>query len=495
MKTNTQSQHGSRFDFGTGLQSGETGTIRELLYEINKENRPPDRQRNVAAAEQLKKVRQAATVDNGSLDTVREGIKKILNREVTTRLTERIPLTDLKTVYLLYRCNDDNDIELFGRLQLPHLNRPSLEFRTEGNALGNDSYIPFFDHLQRQLSKEIDGDRLELIHQHIPTRDLMLLEIEKHNARLTHMLRDWLQGDSIAMRRAYQELAKTIDDLSPAACSDPTNDLHEALYTHIRTLPFQHFVYGFETVVQKSSSNIPVVPIRRDLRRFCRAVGKDVDPLLSKVASIDSFTTFVAEHQATLRALVQKATVVPTDGRQFDSLIEPARRILNILSNIHYDKDNDTNTLSPLDCVAALCTSRFQIGRKRPEKIEDDPFWMAVPSQGSNLVRHMDTERPIEDLYEEDFIPHSVLQILYHRFNFICSALLYGMDNHRSFMTFQVARLKKQAEILRSNDVDVISRSLTDLDFRIHLSLMKYDPALQLSAEIRFAMNAWIKGQ
>jgi len=486
-------QHISRYDFVDGLQSNETGSINGLVEEIDKENRPVFKNnRSKESRDALKKVKEGKGSTKERLDYVRDRIRETINRSVTTRDTLQIPLTDLKTIYLLYRCNDDNGIELFGRLKPPHLTRPSLEFRTEGDALGNDSYIPIFDHLQAQFRKEITKERLDLIHQHVPTRDIMLLEIRKKNTRIINTLREWLQGDSDSITAAYQELAKDIDGFTPHE-EPSTNPLHEALYTHIQALPFQHHVYGFERAVQKAYSNLPVICIELDLMRFCQRLGEGVHPLLSKVTSVNQFTTFASEHAMDFMQLVEKATGAKTDGRQFKTTIEPARRILNILSKLHYFRDNHAGALSPLDCIAALCTSRFQVGRNRPEKIEDDPYWIGQSSQGSNLVQQLDTDRPIEDLYVDDSIPHSAKQILYHRFGFISSALIHDTKHHKAYMDFQIARLKKHAEILRSNDVDVIIQSLDNLEFYIQTILMKFNPSLQLPPLPHMAINEWLK--
>lgn len=505
-------QHISRYDFVDGFQSDETGTIEELCDEINRENRPSNRKRTTKEElDLLKQTKQAADIENGSLNTVRDGIKKSINRKITTRATERIPLTELKTIYLLYRCNDDNGIELFGRLEPPNSKKPSpdrkidggglddkiyikpsLEFQTEGGALGNESYIPIFNHLQTQLRKEITKDRLDLIHQHVPTRDIMLLEIEQKNARISDMLWGELQGDSDAITAAYKELAIAIGEFS-IPDTPSTNPLHEALYTHIQALPFQHFAYGFKEAIDKAYSNLPVICIEQDLMQFCHDLGENAHPLQSMVTSINCFEEFAAKHKKALMAIVQKATSTKTNGVQFNSTIEPARRILNILSNLHYHEDNASHTLSPLDCVAALCAGRFQVGRKRLEKIEDNPYWMGQESQGINLVQHLHQERPIEDLYKEDFIPHSTKQILYHRFGFISSALVHNTDRHRAYMDFQIARLERHAEILRLNNVDTIIKSLNQLDFYIENKLIKLNSPLHLPKPTLTAINKWLK--
>lgn len=487
-------QHTSRYDFVDGLRSDETGTIRELYDEIDAENRPAFRKSRIRTKKEidlLENAKQATAVDNERLDTVRDGIRKAINRTITTRTTEQIPLTELKTIYLLYRCNDDLEIELFGRLEPPHLGKPSLEFRTEGDALGNKSYTTVFNRLQTQLRKEIAKDRLDLIHRYIPTRDIMLLEIKEKNARVTQTLWEWMQGDSDAITTAYQELARDIDGFTPRE-EPSTNPLHEALYTHIQALPFQHHACGFEQAIQKAYSNLPVICVEQDLKHFCEGLGENVHPLLSKVTSIDQFTTFASEHADELIPLVEKATGVKTDDRQFETTIEPARCILHILSKLHYFKDNHINTLSPLDCIAALCTSRFQVGKNRPEKIEDRPYWMGQESQGKNIVHQLDTDRPIEDLYVDDSIPHSAKQILYNRFGFISSALMYDTNHHKAYMDFQIARLKKHAEILRSNDVDVIIPSIDQLEFYIQTRMMKFNPSLQLPVLTKIAINEWI---
>jgi hypothetical protein len=321
---------------------------------------------------------------------------------------------------------------------------------------------------------------------------MMLIDIEERNTELSRKLRNWFQHDSEALTGVYQELEKSISDFKPAP-EAPKNSLHEALYTHIQSLPFQHFVYGFEKAILKSESNISVISIEPDLMSFCKTLGKNIHPLLSKVSSINSFDEFCCSHHLALTAMVQKATGVKTSSEQFKVSIEPARRILHILSNIHLGIKNDTNSISPLDCVAALCTSRYQVGENTPQKIDDRPYWIGCTTQGKNLIRHLGTQRPIEDLYKEDFIPHSVLQILYNRFGFISSALIHSMNYHVAYMKFQIAREKKYAEMLRSNDVDVINRAIGELDFCIEQMLMKFDPSLRLPLPTTTAINKWLE--
>lgn len=435
-----------RFDFGRAdTDETQAGTIKELLAEINQEN-PPSA--------------DGALVTIQSLRTVLKGIDRITGRRIEESEIKRIPLCELKTIKRLYRTSGENRIQLFNLIEPPHLSdKPSLEFRDTYPAPRNEIGAGVVAHLLSHLRREISDDRLAEIERVVGSLPEKLLAIEEQDTTISRTLSLRFPDDPGAKAAAYRGLAESIDAYSPHH-RQTTNPLHEAVYTYLRTLRFAHFAKGFEESIGLAAIHDEIIPIDDALNALCLSIGESLGTRIlstSPTTSISELPTFVETWTSELIRLVERATGLKTERRNLPSIVELASRLLNLYGYFYCGERNlESNLVSPLDCVAALCTIRHE----QALKTEHRPFWHAQESQGKNVIRHLQANRSLESIFDEDYVPHVINQIMYHRFCNMQSALIGQQSLHAARTSFRVARINKYAQCLRSNDIDVITKSV-----------------------------------
>lgn len=436
-----------RFDFGSYRTAGnEIGTLKELLAEINAENWCTEEK----------------DVTIQTLAPLREGIRKVIGKDITDSTVATLPLTDLKTIKLLYRTNDDGDVHLFDLIAPPDLkNKANLEFRTELPIPRTDRHTRMIASMQEALCKEIPSERLARIDRNLTSLPEMLLSLQKQNEVISEQLSRRFDSNSEAKATAYRTLVGAISAYVPYS-APASNPLHEAIFTYLRTLRFKHFAAGYENLMAKASIKQGITPIGPELIAFYAQISQRMGrplSLPSPVTSIRGFPDFVEAWAPQLIKLVVKATGFSTKPRQLRSLVERARRVLHLYCVMQLgERHSDTVALSPYDCVAALCTIRHE----QAIKTKHEPYWHAQKSPGGSLLGSLKANRRIEDLFKEDYVPHEINQIIYYRLCAMGSALVGATSYHDAWMAFQIARVTKYAECLLSNDIDVITRAVLD---------------------------------
>ena len=115
MHAKSKEESGPRFDFGSksALGDSQTGTLKELLGEINRE----------------RALENAIEIDLKSLGTVFKFLTKITGREYKS-ITQPLPLSTLKTIKRLHLKNEESGIQLFQYLRSPRdSGKPTMEHR------------------------------------------------------------------------------------------------------------------------------------------------------------------------------------------------------------------------------------------------------------------------------------------------------------------------------------------------------------------------------
>ena len=441
----------SRFDLGNALTAcGQTATSEELLDDINGPRR-----------KKLKGEKLGERSKRDLLGTVLKGIKKITGRSIANTTTEQ-PLTDLRVIKLLHRVKARKS-HIFSFIAPP--SKPehhTLEFKDAYPGPRNEADTLLFTDLLSYISVEIRDERLTRINRTLLSLPETLLRIEKENTTISRSLSLMFPDDRHAKASAFRSLTESINAYAPHhECS--TNPLDECVYTYLRTLRFVHFAGGYEQAIKKSVIPRKVTRVDFDLELLCFNIGKRIGhPIFSNtlVTSVNQFYEFVKEFASVFIALIEKATGIPVERRHLQTISERAKRILHLYYHIHLGEKNcDAIWLSALDCTAALCT----VHQEQFAKTKHEAYWHGQPTQAKNVLLQLKINRPIEDLYTEDYVPHGINQILYNRWCGMHTALVKDkseQDYLNAWMSFQVARIKKFAQCLQSNDVDVISMSL-----------------------------------
>ncbi|OOG51255.1 hypothetical protein [Rhodanobacter sp. C01] len=441
----------SRFDLGnTDVDSGKKETLKTLVADINGSCRK--KLQGEKLSEKTKR----------DLGTVLRGIQKITGRNIANEPSER-SLQNLKVVKLMYRLTKERHSHLFSFIGRPRKAKyHKLKFQDAFPHPRDQLGALLFADLLSYIRVEISDDRLARINGNLRNLPETLLAVEKQNADISRILSLRFPDDLQAKALAYRRLAESINTYVPYHAQS-TNTLDEAVYTYLRTLGFVHFAGGYEQAIKKSVISREITPVEPDLELLCLSISKSMGhPVFgyTLVTSLNQFPEFVNAWASQVISLIEKATGIEVEKRHLPKITERAKRILHLYCYFDVsDKDSDAACLSVLDCVVALCT----VHHEQFEKTTHQAYWHGQRTQAKNVLLQLQIDRRIEDLYIEDYVPHGINQILYNRWCYMHAALVMtkdGQDYLDAWMSLQVAGIKKYAECLRSNDVDVISKCL-----------------------------------
>lgn len=444
----------SRFDFskGRGVDDRQSGTLRELLDDLDPKYAPAE----------------GAEITLDSLETTRTFIHELTGRTHNS-LTESLPLSTLKTIKLLYLHSKKAKTQLFRHLQAPHDGaRPTLEFRITGNAPRNKMAVKAINDLVMQLALEIPSDRRDYIDGMLLRKNALLECIVREQAQILEPLHAAFGHAPPALREAVKALTLLTAAYEPSTRLHREPPLHEALYTRIRALPLLHFVGEYQTIIERAQLTAPVPPIHDQIAQFCEVLPKKIGVSIqphNPIMSIQSLDDFVDEHALPLAKLIKQATGISSNRRDLLNIRNQAAKVLHAHLFHQSGPVNLSETrLSVSDCVAALCTIRQQ--QNGAQKIPYTPRWIGQKSSETTrkVFNQLDRDKPIEALYEEDYIPHGTLQLLYHRFCALHAAFVDQTDTHRAWMAFRIAHLKAYATCHACIDIDGITLSLRGLD-------------------------------
>lgn len=470
--------HPPRFDFGNNLDPLEeqTGTIKELLSELNYEN-----DHSPSGSFAAKVASRKIADDKSAIGKVNDGIVETINTESLERTlkfiqqatgltlsgsTEERPLSTLKSIKLLYTKNADSGIQLFRCITRPGNGEdPTMDFRITDGSVRNEYVVKVVNELINALALEISEARLRKINASLLTSSKLLECIERENAEILNPIYQQFRSDSNAFTGALRFLTASIADHRPRKLRT-SQALPELIYTYLRTLPIFHWVGEMTTeVLKRAEIEIQIKPIYGDIENFCKSLsnqtGRDTHAD-TPITSIDGFPEFLTEHALALGKLIESATGIHSNRRDLIGIQNEAIKVLHAYA-FHQWHRTPTHVinLSVTDCVAALCTIRHQ----QKVKTKYSPSWIGqdqYEQTTTRLLSHLGSDRSIAELYDHDYIPQGATQILYHRFGGFHAAFVGQMDRHHAWMDFQVVRLQRYVDCLVSNDVDCINREISD---------------------------------
>ncbi len=441
-----------RFDFRSraDLDEPATGTLKELLTEINYEYEPTN----------------GVEIRLEGIGGTLKFISRFTSLEFNS-INEPLPSNVLRTIKLLHVTNDESSGQMFRWLEIPGPEeKPSFEVRATGRPTRNAYMVKVLNDLLHSLESDIGKERLKFIEALLLTRDKLLQLIQKENREILAPLKAILGDNEDATIRALNSLARSIQSYDGRKFESRV-PLHEALYTYLRTLPFHHFVGEYKEVIKAARIDTPTRSIRRELKAFCDdlsdRIGSPIAPE-TPVTSIDQFSSLVEENSLAFCKLVKAAIGLDIRRDALTDIIPLATKILHshVFHEWHRTPLHVLN-LSATDCVAALCTVRHQQKVKTPYM----PFWIGQGSKDrsrSRLLSHLEPERSIHDLYVDDYIPEGASQLLYDKFRQFHALIEGRIELHQAWMEFQMARLDGYARALQFTDIDCISRAVDGLN-------------------------------
>jgi hypothetical protein len=180
--------------------------------------------------------------------------------------------------------------------------------------------------------------------------------------------------------------------------------------------------------------------------------------------SVKSFPLFVDANALELAKLIQRATGISSERRDIMNIRNASSKVLctyvfhqlNIIPL-------DTVNISVIDCFAALCTIRHQ----QKVKTKYSAYWQGQTQQdiGTSVLRQMDDSRGPEELFENDYIPHGINQIMFRRFSQFYAAFTGQLDRYLAWKKLEAVRLSKYSECYLSNNVYDSDNAVTRFHF------------------------------
>lgn len=436
----------TRFDFGCAPRDGEA-TLNDLLDEINRQERE----------------QHESPVDIKTLGVVLEFIGDLTGREYKSVL-EALPIGLLKCVKLLYIQDSRGELQLCRYLRAPEPDdTATFEFRTTGVAPRNEKRVNIARHLIETVGKDLPTDLRQRIDQIILTASKLLECIRRENEQIVEPL--YARLPEVALPAAFRLLAKRIASL-PALPRNPGIEAREALYIHISILPFLHFVGEYKTgkaaALRENAAASPAFT-SKTFQDGLAELGAAHRAFSPGVTSLDEFTTWVEANAPALVAMTAAATGRATQRRDITARLDFSMKVLHMLG-FHENGRFDTSAriFSAADCLAAICAARHQQG----EKTTYQPMWQGQTSSEikRSVFGQMSKGRPVEDLYEEDYIPQGINQRLYQWFCEFRAHFEGHADRHYAFMDFQLARLHRYCECLRTGSIEDIVASIGEFN-------------------------------
>jgi len=459
MATKTKDVYTPLFDFGSNPDPDgkQTGTIRELLGEINYENgktfEGDDGETKESSEDGVHATFKSLSITLGF-------IKKITGKAPST-ITEKLPLSTLKIIKLLYVANDNSDIQMFNLMgpPIPGDETTTMEFSTTSAIARDKRGAAVIHSVAERLASEINPEKRTEFDRLMLSPETLNAHIECTNDEIYQHLSTQFACDEPGLAMAWHQLTKLVDETGyiKTSTSAPMN---EAIFAHLRSIGFVHFALHHRTFINEIWIKTQPHSITDRAMVLCRKLKEMNEGIVlphEKFRSVNDFDNLVTDHLKDFTSMVKAATGLDTRKYRMLENIRPAKRILASYGHRCYDEANlDAPVLSILDIVAALCSIRYQ----QDVKTEYIPYWMGQESQGKDPQRHFDRKQDPDDPFQHQ----GVVQIYLYRFQEYLSAFTGTADSFQAWMGFQVARFDAYSRILQLNDINAIMASVDHLD-------------------------------
>jgi len=452
-----------RFEFSGNIDPRESATITELLEDLSLDRNYTNEENPTFA----------------SLKRTLEFIESVSGIKCKST-TERLPLMALKTIKLLFMTNHKRNAsnnkkrDLFNIIAPPNAHDPgrksksknikdnaTMEFATTSTTSPDKEAANLIASLRAGLALEIDEDRLMKIDVILKDAKSILNYIEAGTYRSVDYLSERIGNSNIGMANAYTFLTKRADEYQPRHAGEATAPLNEIVYTYLKSLGFIHFATRHNTHSKSIRIHAPIPSITAALASFCEtlngASGSPVEPDTAHV-SVNDVPMLVADFPKQFSSIVKIATGAK-DYRK-EQLIDDANRAKKILivfiSRNFECEDPNVRTLSLRAIIAALCSLKYQ----RENGGSYEYKWPGAGQEGNSPQRFFDET----DRKKAPTMPQGIFITYYERFSHYLHAFTGMAECNDAWMDFQSSRLNAYTRILRSNNIDIITRSIREFD-------------------------------
>jgi hypothetical protein len=455
----------SRSNFAS---NDETATIEELLDDIS-------------AVHQTK---GGEPITFLSLDNTLAFIKQVTG--VSIKLGKKpIPVNILNLIKLLFLKNAESEKHLFSLLALPEPGEESMEFATSTTNSRDQKTARIIDAITSELALEIPQEKLTLLSQMLgnleqhSAMEKFLLHIGRASDDVARILHDRFQDDVPGLANAYHTLARAMPGVAyDETVEGPATSLHEAMFVHLNTLAFKHFVPHHRRHVRAVSIKEAIVSISADAEAFLASISKDAHRIVSpyeKCFSVKNFHSVVFGYPKEIAALVKKATGIETGKeirqyRLFRNTVR-AKGLLYAYGVRSYDEGGqEASILSLIDILAALCSFSYQ--QKIHTKYK--PYWHGQVTQGDDPQWLYDRgwwqkeSNKKNSMYVKGYVDQhqhqGVFQLYYYRFCEFQAAFTDTKPSYHGRMAYQLARLEAYKRIVQSDKIVDICTAAARLD-------------------------------
>ena len=464
MATKGKDVYTPRFDFGSNLdpEHNRTGTIRELLTEINQNY-------NLLGGE---------PANLKSLKPTCDFLNKVAG--ITFRnTTDQIPLSTLKTIKLLFMVNHENkEMNLLSRIKTPTETRepkkknrnkseiPSMESATTSSIARDKSAAAIINHLSDQLAKEIGSEKLKSLYDLMnnsaegSAAEELNAHIDRTNDEIHRLFIGKFGNDNITLADVWSRLAEEINLLNYTKMDDAEPPpLNEVIFAHLKGLGFIHFALHHRKFIKTIRVKMTIHPIDNEVNTLCQSLSKEVGRTLlpdEELFSVNNFQPFVVDYYRKFIYLVKAATKLDT---RMTTLFEHTLRAKKLLWFRVYrsygETDGDACRLSLFDIVAALCSVRYE----QKVKTKYEPVWSGQVSQGKSPQAHFDKADS-----DDPYLHQGVFQIYLYRFSEYLAAFTKKTESNNAWMAYQLSRFDAYTRILQLNDINGIVASAHHFD-------------------------------
>lgn len=384
-------------------------------------------------------------------------------------ITDRLPLVALKTMKLLFMINHKRKTStskkrnLFKIIDPPHLkDTATMEFATTSSISPDKEGEALISSLLAKLSIEIDEDRLLRINHILKDATSIMNYIETGTYDSVDFLSERIGNNNADLTKAYEFLTKKADEYQPMRGDEATIPLHEVVYTYLRCLGFLHFAMHHQEHSRSIRIPEPIPSITDDLASFCKTLNTESNFLIepyTAFVSVNDAPKLVAIFPKPFASIVALATGIK--GYRKQQLIEDAVRAKKILIEYIWrnfeSRDPNARLLSLHNIIAALCSLRHQ--RKIGTSYE--PNWPGRDKQlGDSPQRFLDKRLDKKN----STIPQGVISIYYERYTQYLFSFMGKAESNNAWMDFQSARLNAYTRILKSYNIDNITKCIGEFD-------------------------------
>lgn len=442
----------SRYDFGSKLdpEGTQTGTIRELLKEINKNYDPIGGEQ--ATYNSLKRIL---------------GFIHLFTEDDFTDLDKPVPLSVLKTIKLLLFTGRGSKRNLIDLIEPPTEENPATMEFCSGTTISRDKVgSEMIRSMTESLALDIASEKLaqfdELArpNERASFAERLNSHVEQTNDVISQLFNDWQPQDSCAQAKSYRSLSKKIDVMRYIRASDFITPVHESIYCYLKSLGLQHFIAHHRTFIRTVKISDQINSIHGESVHLCAtfsSIKGETVSLEEKIVSVRDFPKMVAIYHKEFNSLVKAATGLVTRKKRFVENIKFAQVILASYGYRCHDESNiDARILSLIDIVAALCSVRYQ----QDKRTEYDPLWSGRESQGTSPQRLFEKGLRKNDPHQHQ----GVAQIYLYRFSEYQAAFKGMSESYHEWMVYQVSRLDAYHRILQLNDINLITTSAYHFD-------------------------------